>query len=301
MSVPVPGRGPGSGSGSGSGTGPGSGPGAAPGGGSGARTGNPAAWSPRTLLGLLVAELRKMLSTSAWWALLVPAGLIALLVTLITAEAAGLAFTPSLAQSLALGSFSAKFAVVLGLVCATAENRHRTLATSYLTAPGRPQLLVAKVVVAAVLGAGYGLFSALFGLLGMVFGGGQLTGGDFGSVLEVSAVALVVFALWAVLGVGLGTLVNNQLAAIVGVLVYLLLVEQIIGGLASLSNLGRIDDYLPGGSATASLTGLAGSEPFGGGFGAFGVPWWLALLIFFGYAVVAVLAGAAAAQRRDIN
>src|SRR5207302_408196 len=152
MSVPVPGRGPGSGSGSG----PGSGPGAAPGGGSGARGGNPAAWSPRTLLGLLVAELRKMLSTSAWWALLVPAGLI--------------------------------------------------------------------------------------GLLGMVFGGGQLTGGDVGAVIQVSTVALVVFALWAVLGVGLGTLVNNQLAAIVGVLVYLLLVEQIIGGLASLGNLGRIDD-----------------------------------------------------------
>ncbi|HEX4252378.1 MAG TPA: hypothetical protein VH008_31250 [Pseudonocardia sp.] len=286
MSVPVPGHGSGSG--------------AAPAAGPGAGVANPSAWSPKTLLGLLVAELRKTLSTAAWWALLVPAGLIALLVTLVTAEAAGLAFTPSLAQSLALGSFSAKFAVVLGLVCATAESRHRTLATSYLTAPGRPQLLVAKVVVAAVLGAGYGLFSAVFGLLGMVFGGGQVTGSELGSVFEVSAVALVVFALWAVLGVGLGTLVNNQLAAIVGVLVYLLLVEQIIGGLASLSNLGRIDDYLPGGSATASLTGLAGSEPFGT-FGGFGVPWWLALLIFFGYALVAVLAGAAAAQRRDIN
>jgi ABC-2 type transport system permease protein len=293
MSVPVPGRGPGSA--------PGSGSGAASGVGSATPSGGPAAWSPRTMLGLLVAELRKMLSTAAWWALLVPAGLIALLVTLITAEAAGLAFTPSLAQSLALGSFSAKFAVVLGLVCATSESRHRTLATSYLTAPGRLQLLVAKVLVAGVLGAGYGLFSSVFGLLGMVFGGGQVSGGEFGSVLQVSAVALLVFALWAVLGVGLGTLVNNQLAAIVGVLVYLLLVEQIISGLASLSNLGRIDDYLPGGSASTSLTGLAGSEPFGGGFGGFGLPWWLALLIFFGYALVAVLAGAAVAQRRDIN
>ncbi|MDT7657854.1 MAG: type transport system permease protein, partial [Pseudonocardiales bacterium] len=110
-----------------------------------------------------------------------------------------------------------------------------------------------------------------------------------------------VFALWAVLGVGLGTLINNQLAAIVGVLVYLLLVEQIISGLASLSNFGRIDDYLPGGSASASLTGLAGSEPFGGSFSGLGLPWWLALLIFFGYAAVAVLAGAAAAQRRDVT
>ncbi|MDT7670785.1 MAG: type transport system permease protein [Pseudonocardiales bacterium] len=261
------------------------------------------AWSAPALLGLLVAEFRKMMSTAAWWALMLPAALIALLVTWVTAAAAGLAFTPSLAQALALGSFAAKFAVVLGLVCATSENRHRTLTTSYLTAPGRPQLLLAKIVVGALFGAACAVFSALFGLLGMLIGGGggAVSGTEFSSVLAVSAVSVLVFALWAVLGVGLGTLINNQLAAIVGVLVYLLLVEQIISGLASLSNFGRIDDYLPGGSASASLTGLAGSEPFGGSFSGLGLPWWLALLIFFGYAVVAVLAGAAAAQRRDVT
>jgi len=258
-------------------------------------------WSGRALLGLVVAETRKTLSTSAWWALLVPAGLLSLLVTLITAEAAGLAFTPSLAQALALGSFAAKFAVVFGVVSATSEYRHRTITTSYLTSPGRNQLLLAKVIVAAVAGVGYGAFCSVLGMLGMLLGGGTVSGGELATVLEVSATALLVFALWAVLGVGLGTLISNQLAAIVGVLVYLLLVEQIISGLASLSNLGRIDDYLPGGSATAALTGLAESGPFGGTFGGLVLPWWLALLIFAGYAAVAVLAGAASARRRDVT
>jgi ABC-2 type transport system permease protein len=275
--------------------------GSAPGSASGGAPGG--AWSAPALLGLLVAEFRKMLSTAVWWALLLPAGLIALLVTWVTAAAAGLAFTPSLAQALALGSFASKFAVVLGLVCATSESRHRTLTTSYLTAPGRPQLLLAKIVVAALFGVACALFSSVCGLLGMLIGGGggAVSGTESGSVLGVSAVSVLVFALWAALGVGLGTLINNQLAAIVGVLVYLLLVEQIISGLASLSNLGRIDDYLPGGSASASLTGLAGSEPFGGSFGGLELSWWLALLIFFGYAAVAVLAGAAVAQRRDVT
>jgi len=155
--------------------------------------------------------------------------------------------------------------------------------------------------VCAAAGAGYAVVCGLFGLLGMLLGGGRLNGPELGGVFEVSAVAMLVFALWAVLGVGLGTLLRNQLAAIVGVLVYLLLVEQIISGLASLSSLGRIEDYLPGGAGTASLTGLAESGPFGGSFGGLVVPWWLALLIFAGYTTVAVLAGAAAAQRRDIT
>lgn len=257
-------------------------------------------WSAGTLLNLVVSETRKTLSTAAWWALLVSAGLLSALVTLVTAEAGGLAFTPSLAQAIALGSFAAKFAVVFGVVCASGEYRHRTITTSYLTAAGRPQLLVAKVVLAAVMGAVYAVVAALLGLLGMLIGGATVSGTDLNALLEVSAAAILVLALWAVLGVGLGTLINNQLAAIVSVLVYLLLVEQIISGLAALSDLGRIDDYLPGGAASTALTGLSGEGLFGG-FSGMTLPWWVALLIFLGYAVVAVLAGAAGAQRRDIT
>lgn len=260
-----------------------------------------APWSGRGLLGLVAAEFRKALSTSAWWALLAPAALISLLVTLIQAEFGGLAFLPSLAQAFALGSFAAKFAVVFGLVCATAEYRHRTIVTSYLTAPGRAQLLVAKVVIAAAAGVVYALICALFGLAGMLLGGGSVGGADLTGVVQVSAVSLLTFALWAVLGVGVGTLVSNQLAAILCVLIYLLLVETIISGLAAVSGLGHIDGYLPGGSATASLTGLAESSPFASTFSGLTLPWWIALLIFVGYTVLAVLAGAAAALRRDVT
>jgi ABC-type transport system involved in multi-copper enzyme maturation permease subunit len=258
-------------------------------------------WSMPVLWALIKAEVRKTLSTSAWWALLVPAALLCALVGLVTSAAGGLTFTPSLSQAIALGSFGAKFAVVFGVVCASAEFRHRTITTSYLTASGRAQLLLAKVVVSSAAGVVYAVVCSILGLLGMILGGGDFSGDDLGTTFEVSAIAIVIFALWAIIGVGLGALISNQLSAIIGVLVYLLLVEQLVSAFASLSDLGRIDDYLPGGAAAATLNGLAGDGVFGAAFGGSELPWWLTLLIFLGYALVTLLVGAAVAQSRDIT
>ena len=263
--------------------------------------GNPAAAAAQELLGQLRAELRKTYSTHVWWMLLAPAALLSLLVNLATAQGGGLAFGTGLGMALALGTFSSKLAVVYGVVCASGEFRHHTITTSYLTAPGRSLLITAKALVASLVGAVYAVVSALVGLLGAM-SGGALSDGQADVLLAVCATAMVTFALWAVLGVGVATLLRNQLAAIVGVLVYLLLVEQLVVGLASLTGFGEIEDYLPGGAAGAALTGLAGEGGLGTGLlGSAVLPWWLALLVFGGYAVVALLAGAAVAQRRDVT
>jgi hypothetical protein len=253
------------------------------------------------MVALLRSELRKTYSTSAWWALLIPAALLSLLVNLVTAQANGLAFTAGLGMAVALGSFSSKLAVIYGVICASSEFRHRTITTSFLTASGRPQLIVAKAVVAGLVGAVYGAVSALAGLLGVLFAGGAATGVP-DNLLAVCLVAVVTFALWGVLGVGVATLLTSQLAATVAVLVYLLLVEQVVSELADWGGLGRIGPYLPGGAANSALTSLASEGTLAGTLLSGGnVPWWLALLIFAGYATVAVLGGAAVAQRRDVT
>ncbi|HEY2205485.1 MAG TPA: hypothetical protein VGH99_13520 [Pseudonocardia sp.] len=258
------------------------------------------AWSAAALGGLAVAEVRKTLSTHAWWVLLVAAAAITLLSSLVTAEIGGLAFTASMAQATTLSGIGTKFTVLFGVVSAASEYRHRTITTSYLTASGRPQLVVAKAAVAAAVGAVYGVVCAIAGVLGVLFGGGQFDS-EFGAVLGVSLAAVLLYALWAALGVGIGTLVNNQLAAIVGVLIYLILVEQILVLLARAADLGQIDGYLPAGASEAVLTGLAGEGPFGGLFSTQTLPWGAALLIFAGYTAAALLAGVAVAQRRDIT
>ncbi|HTK67557.1 MAG TPA: ABC transporter permease [Pseudonocardia sp.] len=253
------------------------------------------------MVALLRSELRKTYSTAAWWALLIPAALLSLLVNLATAQGNGLAFTPGLGMALALSSFSSKLAVIYGVVCASSEFRHRTITTSFLTAPGRVQLILAKAVVAALVGAVYGAVSAIAGILGAMFAGG-LSGGVPENLLAVCGVAVVTFALWGALGVGVATLMSSQLAAIVAVLVYLLLVEQVVSGLVSISGLGQIESYMPGGAANTALTELASEGTLAGTLlGAGTTPWWLALLIFAGYSVLAVLAGAAVAQRRDVT
>jgi hypothetical protein len=96
-------------------------------------------------------------------------------------------------------------------------------------------------------------------------------------------------------------LISNQLAVIVLVLVYLLLAEKIIAGLVSLTGVAQIDDFMPGGSATATLSSLVNDGLLSGTLSAGSLPWWMALLVFTGYAVVAVLGGIVVAQRRDVN
>lgn len=269
---------------------------------SGAPVSNRVGWSGPVLLALVLSEYRKAVSTSAWWALLVPAALICGLVGLISAKAGGLAATVPTTLALALSSFGSKFAAIFGVVCSSAEFRHRTITTSYLTAAGRPQLLVAKAVLAGVVGAGYALVCSVVGVLGMMVGGGSFVD-DFGTTVGVTAAALLLFALWAILGVGLGALLANQLSAIIGLLVYLLLVEQLITGFASLSDLGRIQDYLPGGAAAATLTTLAStsSGSLGDLFSSTLLPWWISLVIFVGYTLVVYAAGMAVAQARDVT
>lgn len=253
------------------------------------------------MVALLRSELRKTYSTASWWALLIPAAVLSLLVNLVTAQANGLAFTAGLGMAVALGSFSSKLAVIYGVVSASAEFRHRTITTSFLTAPCRPQLIMAKALVAGAVGAVYGAVSGLAGILGVLVAGG-FSDGVPENLLAVCLVAVVTFALWGVLGVGVATLLTSQLAAIVAVLVYLLLVEQVLSEIVNWSGMGQIGSYLPGGAANAALTALASEGTLAGTLLTGGtVNWWLALLIFAGYAVLAVLSGAAVAQRRDIT
>lgn len=260
----------------------------------------PPATPASELLAQLRSELRKTYSTRLWWALLLPAALLSLLVNLATTQGGALAFTSGVGMALALGSVSSMLAVVYGVICAAAEFRHRTITTSYLAEPRRAVVIGAKATVAAAVGAVYAVASALAGLLGVLLGGG-FPDTQPQALFEVCGAAVLTFALWAVFGVGIATLLNNQLAAIVTVLLYLLLVERIIVGLASLFGLGDIREYLPGGAADTVLTDLATAGSLGDLLGGATMPWWLALLIFAGYAVAAVVAGAAAAQRRDIT
>ena len=71
-----------------------------------------------------------------------------------------------------------------------------------------------------------------------------IAGGDTDDALALIAGGAILAGLYAVLGVGLGAIIRNQVGAIIGALVYILLLEGLIGLVPG------IDDVAAG--ATAS-------------------------------------------------
>ncbi len=255
---------------------------------------------------LIVGELRKALSTRIGWALLVGAALTAALFSLVAGAIArvadplapgGAASTMTLASTITVCSV---FALVIGIVTVTGELRHRTIATSYLTAPSRNRLLGAKAVVAAAAGATYGVVVVMAAVPAALLGHGVEELPAPGRLVAVCVVGVVVSAGWGALGVAIGAVIDNQLLALLGALGYFLLIETLLTAAFTAARTPAAAHYLPGDAAGAALAALA--EDRVAVFGPPGMPpWWLALLVFLGYVAAAGWIGVVIAGRRDVS
>jgi hypothetical protein len=97
-----------------------------------------------------------------------------------------------------------------------------------------------------------------------------------------------VLVVYAVIGVGLGALLRNQVGAIVGALVYLNVVEPIVAGIGAIKGAYK---WLPGGAARAITSSFQAPELL--------QPWQGALLLL-GYGLLAAVLGTLLAVRRDV-
>jgi ABC-2 type transport system permease protein len=180
--------------------------------------------------------------------------------------------------------------LILGLIGMTQEYRHRTATPTFLTTPRRGRVVLAKLF-------GYALVSVPFALVVMavnylvvaVHAGARgavpsLTGDNL-RILASSGLALVVYA---VIGVGLGALLRNQVGAIVGGLVYLFVVEPIVRSIPATAPAYK---WLPGGALEAMTATFQGPDLL--------APWQGGLLLL-GYGLVAALLGTLLAVRRDV-
>jgi ABC-type transport system involved in multi-copper enzyme maturation permease subunit len=186
------------------------------------------------------------------------------------------------------------FALLLGTLIVTTEFRHKTVTTSFLVAPVRAKLIAAKLLTAAVLGA----VLAVVMLVATVVGGGMTLaarGGSFTDMLhQVPAVApgfILVFALFAILGVGVGSVLTNQVAAIIVVLGWFIILEGILTSLVH-----SAFKWVPTGAAVAAsnLTRDRGAN-----FGLF--PWWQGALLMLFYGLFFAVLGSLILTRRDIT
>lgn len=182
--------------------------------------------------------------------------------------------------------------VLYGTLAFTQEFRYGTITSTYLGEPSRARVLVAKwlalalasaVVTAATLALSVPFSSALI----------RSRDGDValaGRFWEVVAVGFLVLAAYSVIGVAIGALVRNQVAAVVGVVVWMTAVEYTV--VPSFPEVGR---WMPLG-ATSSLFQIAPTPDVAGSL--LSVP--VAALVLLAYTAGAAGLALHVTPRRDV-
>jgi ABC-type transport system involved in multi-copper enzyme maturation permease subunit len=239
----------------------------------------------------IVSEFRKLRTTRSAWSLLAGTlGLIALGVVAVlwesnhTTLAAPLADQPVLHIALSL---TWVFVMILGLRSFTDEFRNGSIVPTLLADPHRRRVLAAKL---AAVGAAAVLFT--FAVAGLTLAIWLPWLAAKGVAIDVAVAPLAVWfgrlllidLLFAAIGVGVGLAVRHQVAAIVGSLVVITVVENLMDAMAP-----SIARFLPAAGAWA-VAGLGGAfmRPIGGA------------LVLVAWALGAVVVGAFLMERRDI-
>lgn len=240
---------------------------------------------------LLAAEWLKLRTTRLLY------GTIPLAVVLSFAAVAGevvaadsaraLESSDGIAHVLAVTGTGALVVLVVGIMISAGEYRHGTVADTFLTTPGRGPVIAVKLLVAAALGVAVGAVSALasVGIAAVLYPveGATFPLGD-GDVWLTLGGALVYTGLFAVIGVGLGALVRNQVLAAALALAWFAVVEHTLVNLVP--DIGR---WLPVAAGQAIVrTPLENllSPPAG-------------VAVLASYAAAIALAGARAVATRD--
>ena len=238
---------------------------------------------------LLRAELLKLRTTRTFLALTVAALALSLLVVVLTILLSDLLFAVDL-RDLFTSDFTSLFILLLGVVGMTGEWRHRTISSTVLAAPDRVRLLAAKAIAYAIAGAALSLIvTAIVMLVGSLLASarGHATV-DLGDLVDVLWRNLLVAALMGALGVVIGAVVRNQVAAMIGVLFFSFFVEPAVFALAP--EVGRFGPTTaPSGiQAVAFFEGAEHLEPLA------------ATAVTLGWVALLFAAGAALLRGRDL-
>ena len=231
--------------------------------------------STRTTLGLVLGMI----------ALIVLFGLLAGLLT----KAPNLLTENDQRAVLGVGSIAGVFSALVGVLLVTSEYRFGTIRPTFLFTPRRSRVIGAKLAASMLAGLAFGIvgegigFALVYIILNgrgipLALNGGELT------LLLLGTLAGIV--LWAAIGAVVAAIVRNQVGAIIGLLAWGFIVENLL--FAFVPSIGQLTP----GEAQNALTGLTTNHllsPAAGG----------ATLI--AWAAVLTLIALASTARRDVN
>lgn len=251
---------------------------------------------------LIAGEFHKLATTRLWLGILLAAMAITALYTSLQ-----IAFsddpdtwtapltTPEGQQTLfgTAASAASPLVAILAAIGMTSEYRHRTATTTFLTTPRRGRVVTAKLATYGTVGIGYAIAClavvTAIALPWLATDDITLSLTDNGLPATITG-SIAAVTLYALIGVGLGALLREQVATVVGLLIYLFVLEPILTAIPALHTWTR---YLPG-PADNALTGITLTnqnflQPWQGG------------LVLATYCLTIATVGTYLAHRRDIT
>ena len=188
-----------------------------------------------TIARLARAEARKLFTTRALPISFAGAIALTLVSVVLQAATAGqqgkapLGTDASTYQLLKIGAVPCLVMLIMGILAAGGEFRHRTIVPALLATPRRGRVFAVKVLVIAAVGAAFSAITFGIGLGAVV---AELSAHHLhhlpngtGSLYAGTVIASTCFG---IIGVALGALTRNTVGAIVAVLAWTLLIEQVI-------------------------------------------------------------------------
>ncbi len=185
-------------------------------------------------------------------------------------------------------------AAIVGVLCVTSEYRHKLMTTSLLVEPRRWKLLTAKSVATVLWGLFYAVVSLLLvGAMGIPLLKTQ--GGSVSALFNQAGAVLpglfAAFALLALFGAGLGTLIKNQIAAVVTILAITFIVEPVFDGV--LPSVGKWLPFAASASVAGGLVRPAERASL--------LSWWLAAIVLAAWGLVPIVVGYFVTFKKDVT
>ena len=240
------------------------------------------------------SEFRKLTTVRGPWLLLAAEPLIAI-AGISGLVASGRNLNDPTVQNMALAhvGLAAMLALIFGILAVAAEYRHRTATDTFLSFPARGRVVAAKLAVYGLVGGAAGVVTAIVAVLtvaacwaakGVSF---PLLTTDTWRTVGGSVAVNVAFA---VIGVGVGALIRNVVAAVGAALAWIALIESIAGQLLG-SGLAR---WLPFSASQAlDRSNMSTTASL--------LPQWGGALVLLGYAMAVAAAALVTTLTRDVT
>jgi len=199
--------------------------------------------------------------------------------------------------------FGLMFAMLLGAILVTNEYFHQTATATFLATPHRTAVIVAKLATAVLAAGFFWIFSTAISVAaGVMFFNAKGYGPQLDQWPVQRAILFngLAYALWGVLGVGLGVLIRNQIGAVLTGAISYVLGTQIVQGIAFLISVW-LDATWPlkimvAWPAVASSVMISPEKLYPEA-----PAWWVGGLVLVAYGVVFGVVGTLIMRKRDIS